>query len=328
MNSFIKTLREYQIVFALLLILVGWFLIQIQDVLIALFIAYIIMAALYPLVQALVNNRVPKGLAVALTYILTLAVVILLILPLIPFFTTQITLLFVRFPEFITTAGIILGIQVNPDMFSQFATSEVGSIGRNALSVTSQIFGGVFLLLTTFVLSFYMLLDRTRIIKGATALFPPASQPRVEETIHFIEEKLGAWVRGQVVLSVFIGVITWIALTLIGLPYALPLAVLAGMLEIVPTIGPIIAAIPAVIVALNFSGTATALVIVAYIVIQILENNLLVPRIMQKAVGLNPIIVILGVVAGGKLLGIVGALLAVPFISLLIVVIKAVRKTA
>ena len=102
----------------------------------------------------------------------------------------------------------------------------------------------------------------------------------------------------------------------------MPLAVIAGLLEIVPTIGPIIAAIPAIIVALNISFPMALIVGVAYFLIQLLENNILVPRIMQRAVGLNPIVIIIGIIIGGKLLGVPGALLAIPFISLLVVIYR------
>ena len=105
------------------------------------------------------------------------------------------------------------------------------------------------------------------------------------------------------------------------------MAVLAGLLEIIPTIGPIVAAVPAILVALNSSGGLAIVVVAAYIVIQILENNFLVPRIMQKAVGLNPVIVITGIVIGGKLLGVLGALLSIPFITLLIVIFNTLRST-
>jgi predicted PurR-regulated permease PerM len=106
------------------------------------------------------------------------------------------------------------------------------------------------------------------------------------------------------------------------MPYALPLAVLAGLFEIVPTVGPIIASVPAIIVALTISPNMALFIVGLYIIIQMVENHLLVPRIMQRAVGLNPVIVIVGVIIGDRLLGIPGALLSVPFISLLVLISK------
>jgi predicted PurR-regulated permease PerM len=106
------------------------------------------------------------------------------------------------------------------------------------------------------------------------------------------------------------------------MPFALPLAVLAGLFEIVPTVGPIISAVPAIVVGLTISPNMAIIIIVSYIFIQMIENHLLVPRIMQRAVGLNPVIVIIGVIVGNTLLGIPGALLSVPFISLLFLIYK------
>lgn len=119
---------------------------------------------------------------------------------------------------------------------------------------------------------------------------------------------------------------TFIALSILGLPFALPLAVLAGLLEAIPTLGPTLAAVPAVIVALTVSPSLAVLVIITYIVIQTLENNVLVPKIMQRAVGLNPVIVILGVMVGANLMGVVGALLSIPFLSFILVLYTSLEK--
>ena len=129
----------------------------------------------------------------------------------------------------------------------------------------------------------------------------------------------------QVVLSLTIGVITWLALTILGIPFALPLAILAGFLEIIPTLGPIIAAIPATIVALAISPVMALSVIAVYIVIQLTENNFLVPKIMQKAVGLNPVVIIIAILVGSNLFGVIGALLSIPFVSAAIIVFRALK---
>ena len=137
-----------------------------------------------------------------------------------------------------------------------------------------------------------------------------------------IDDKLGAWLRGQVVLCFSIGLLSWVTLTLINLPYAVPLAVFAGIFEAVPTIGPILSAVPAIIVALTIDPKIAITVAIIYFVIQMLENHVLVPNIMRHAVGLNPIIVIVGIMIGGSLMGITGALLAIPFISFLTVLLN------
>jgi len=127
-------------------------------------------------------------------------------------------------------------------------------------------------------------------------------------------------------LSVIIAAVVYVVLLVLGIPYALPLAILAGLLEVVPVIGPIISAIPAVIVAYFVSPFLAGVVVAAFFIIQQLENHFIVPQVMKKAVGLNPLIVILAVAVGGKLLGIAGALLAVPIVVVLQTVISESLK--
>ena len=127
---------------------------------------------------------------------------------------------------------------------------------------------------------------------------------------------------------VIIGVATWIGLTLLRIEFALPLAVLAGLLEIIAIIGPIVAAVPAIIIALvQFGSPVPALGVAAlYILIQQLENNLIVPKLMEKAVGVHPLVIILALLIGGSLFGIIGAALAVPIAATTQVLIEDIHK--
>ncbi len=307
---------------ALIFLAFVWLVIQIREVLVALFVSYILMAAITPYVEYLRKKRVPKPIAVIIPYIVAIAGVLLIIITLLPFFVGQISLLLSRLPYYLNQDFTIMGTRIDSQQISSVAASELANIGGNAVAITSKLFGGVVSVISIFAISFYLLLYRGKFVAGLTSLFPKNYQEKASTTLDQVEDKLGAWLRGQLVLSGFIGILTWIILTLLGVDYALPLAVIAGLLEIVPTIGPIISAIPAIIVALNVSPFLAIVVGISYFFIQLLENNILVPRIMQRAVGLNPIIIILGIIIGGKLLGIAGALLAIPFISLLIVAYK------
>lgn len=325
-NSFIKHVSNNQLVVGALVIAIGWFLLEINEILLGIFISYIIMAALTPFVLALEKYKLPRALAAAIAYIMTLLVLVLLIFPLVPFFVGQVRSLFLNLPMFLDQGSRVLGLDINARQLQNFITSESGAIGQNALFLTQSIFGGLFSTITILVVSFYLLLDHSSIRRVIASLFSPHLEKRVLSTMDQVEEKLGAWTRGQIVLSFAIGGMTWIALTVLGIEYALPLAVLAGILEIVPTIGPIISSIPAIIFALTISPQMTIIVALVYAGIQLLENNLLVPRIMEKAVGLNPVLIILGVIIGSKLLGVPGALLSVPFISLIKVVADNIRN--
>lgn len=180
-------------------------------------------------------------------------------------------------------------------------------------------------MITVFIVSLYLLLYNDNFKRHFSKLFHERNQTKVLNTVGLVNEKLGAWLQGQIMLSLTIGFLTWLALMLLGIPFALPLALLAAILEVVPTLGPTLSAIPAVIVAFTISPTMALVIIATYIMIQLIENQLLVPKIMERAVGLNPVIVICGVGIGAQLMGIIGALLAIPFISFIVVVYKSLE---
>ena len=324
-NSFLRYLWQNHFLAAIIFLFAVYFIFLVKDILILVFISFIIMATLSPAVKYLQKKKVPKIIASFISYLVVLIVLFSLILPIVPFFVSQIQALFSSLPKYLDQVARILYLPTDINQINEFLGNELSSIGENAYFLTSKLFGGIFSTLTVFVVSFYMLIDKDRIQKGFVSLFPKDSQKKAEETLILIEEKLGAWFRGQVLLCFSIGLLTWVVLTILDLKFALPLAVVAGLLEIIPTVGPIISAIPAIIVSLAISPTMAIVIVLSYIVIQALENNLLVPKIMQKAVGLNPIVIILAVVTGARLIGIIGALLAIPFISMLIIIFRSLK---
>lgn len=297
---------------------------QLKEILLVIFIAYIIVAALNPIVEFLRRRRVPKTIAVLITFFTTLAFFILLIAPLVPFFVSQIQQLSKSFPEYLHQAAAVIGLDLDVREVSQIVTPQ--QLGQNAFALAGGVFGGFFSIVSTIAISFYLLLSYDAAKKNVAELFIRKHREKAINIIDQINDKLGAWLQGQFVLSLSIGFLTWATLSVLGLPFALPLAVLAGLFEIVPTVGPILSAIPAVIVALTISPNMAIVVICCYLGIQMIENHLLVPRIMQRAVGLNPVVVIIGVIVGDRLLGIPGALLSVPFISLIFLIIKNLEE--
>ena len=325
-NPLFNYVLQNQFIAAILLLGLGIFLWEVKDILIAVFIAYVLMASLYPAAKYLMARKVPKIIAITVPYLLVLAFVVLLILPLLPFFVSQIQALFENLPLYVKQSSEVLGIDINLTRINSYLNGSFTGLTQNAFAVTGKIFGGVFSIITILIVSFYLLVYHDKLDRFAIAFFPRNLEPAVARVIAQIEEKLGAWLRGQVFLSFAVGGITWLTLTVLGIPFALPLALLAGILEIVPTMGPIIAAIPAVIVAFSISPTLAGITVLAYIGIQLAENNLLVPKIMQKAVGLNPIIVITTILIGAKTMGVLGTLLAVPFLSVVIIIYKAMRN--
>ena len=324
-NPIVKYALNNHILTTVLLVAFALFLFEIRAILIALFISYIIMASLHPFVRTLRNLKIPKIVAIVLVYTVVIAFIVLLVIPILPFFISQVQSLLKAIPNYVDSASQALGIQITKAQVNSMIAPLASAIGQNAFSITGKVFGGLFSILTIFILSFYMLIDRHRLGETIKDLFPSNYREKATLTIHLVEQKLGAWLRGQVVLSLVVGTITWIALTLLGIPFALPLAIMAGFLEIIPTLGPIIAAIPAVIVGLAISPVMALTVILVYTGIQIAENNILVPKIMEKAVGLNPVIIIVAILIGGNLFGVVGALLSIPFVSAAIIILRALK---
>lgn len=303
------------------------FLFETKDILVLLFVSYVITASLYPSVSFLKKRGLPNVLAVLIPYLLVLSFIVLLIVPLLPFFVSQIVLFFDRFPIYLKNITSTLGIYFTIPEIKSFVNPEsFGSIGKDAIFLTTKLFGGLFSILAVFIIAVYMLLDHEKLQRFPVYFFPRKMEDKILQTEKLIEEKLGAWLRGQVFLSITVGFITWLFLSAIGIEFALPLALLTGILEIIPTLGPIISAVPAVIVGLSISPTMAITIALGYTAIQFAENHLLVPKIMQKAVGLNPVIIIAAVLIGGKLMGVLGALLSIPFLSVLVIIYRQVRN--
>ncbi len=327
MHRLIAYIVNHQVILLFVLVLFSWFLFTIRDILIGLFISYIVMATLLPSVQFLKQKGVPNSFAVIAVYSAALLVLFLLIFPLIPFLVEQVQALFLNLPNYLNTSASVFGFELDVNQLRELISSQLEVIGGNILALTTTLIEVVFAFLTIFIIGLYLLLTHDQILKSIVSFFFPKNEKQAFEVISRVDAKMGAWLRGQIALSLIIGVLTWLALTILGVNYALPLALIAGILEIVPTIGPIIAAIPAIIVALGVSLPSALLVAGVYLGIQLFESNVLVPKIMNKAVGLNPVAVILAVTIGGKLLGILGALLAVPFLSLIIVVYSNIKES-
>jgi predicted PurR-regulated permease PerM len=249
-----------------------------------------------------------------------------LFFPLIPFFVQQIKALIVNFPIYLNKTTAAFGVTVDQKQLQAAFSTDFNTIGENAFALTSRVFGGVISVVTILVVSFYMLFYHDKFKLWLSGFFYKSYHTYSLETLSQIEDKLGAWLRGQLILCITIGLFSWIALSLLGVPFALPLALLAGILEILPTLGPMLSAIPSLIVAITISPTMAIVVALTYFVIQFFENHILVPKIMQRAVGLNPIVVILAIMIGANLMGIAGALLSIPFISFIIVLLNSIKN--
>lgn len=282
-----------------------WILYQIIDLILLLFVAMIFMSALSPIVQKLTRLKLPKALGILLIYILILGILGSLL-------TASFTPLINETTKLALTLPPTVAELLRVGNFDQsLLQSQFTNISKNIFSFTKTIFDNFITLIFLVVLSFYLLLERENLEKRISQLFLN-HESRVMKLLIEIEEKLGSWLRGQLVLSIIIGVLVYLGLHILQIPFALSLAILAGFLEVVPVIGPIISSIPAIILGLTISPVLAVGIAAMYFVIQQFESHIMVPQIMGKAVGLNPLVVILAIAVGGRLLGIFGALLAVP----------------
>lgn len=302
-----------------------WFLIQIKEIIILTFIAIIILSALLKPVEWLTTKGIPRVLSVILLYLTIISVISLAVAVIIPPLISQTTEFVSRFPQIASSVNdFFIFHQIPMEDISSIIARQLQSLVGNVISIFSKIFSSIFLLLTLLVLSFYFLLEWKTLVKLVSSPFSGKQEKKVSAIVTKVEHGLGKWIRGQLTLSVVVGIMSFIGLSILGFPYAIPLAIIAGILEIIPIIGPIISAIPAILVGLTLSPILALAAAALYLIIQQAENNLIVPLVMSKVVGLKAPIIIIALLIGSKLAGVGGAFLAVPVLVVIRIIIQEV----
>lgn len=308
-----------------------WFLWFVRDIVGILIAALLLASLIDPFADWFAKRRIPRGLAVLIVYVLLISVTSVLLLLLIPVVAEQGTQLLSNLTGYYHGAVQSFGhVQQWSEQYG-FSENLAGSIETFEAWITgwtSSIFStvtGVIAGLTTFiiilVLTFYMVVEEEKVRKSFRHLAPPEYQPYIFHLIKKIQNKMGDWLRAQLILSSLIGVMVFIGLSLLGVKYAILLALLAALFEIVPYVGPVAAVIPALVVGFGSSPALGFAVLVIYLVIQQLENHILVPKIMQKVTGLSPIVSIVALLIGIKVAGFLGALLSIPLATMAAVIL-------
>ncbi|MEK7548815.1 MAG: AI-2E family transporter [Patescibacteria group bacterium] len=306
----------------LLLILGLWFLFVLRDLWVLLFIVLIIVTALSPTVDRWAKTITRPGAVVSVFLLLLVAFAAIFSL-LIPPLVEQLQEFSQRLPFYAEklsrsdSNGFVASIaditRANLLNLSKYLT-EFGSI---LFEKTIGVISGVVAVITVLILVFYLLLEEEGLRKIYRVFLPNDWRETFSETTRKISAKLGAWLRGQLLLMAIVGVLTTLGLLIIGSPYAMTLGLWSAVTEAIPVVGPFIGAIPGVTVGLAESPLQGFLALLVYLVVQQLENTVLVPKIMARAVGLNPFIVILAILIGNKLYGLLGVLLAVPLAAII-----------
>ena len=319
----ISTGTIFKTILILLAFFVAW---QLRFVFILILASVILMTAFAQIadfLQARGFNRV--GAAIS-AYILAVIFWGLLLFLVLPPLLIQLREFIIALPNYLLKISEIYGGSFVPGIENK----QVFSVGANYLAsgldslmrVVFTTINGVFNLITIAVLSFYLLLERDRIKKNLHFVIPFLPKERVTNLASKVDVQLGHWVRGEIALMFIVGLATYIGLSLLKVPYALPLAVMAGILEFIPNIGPILSGVISILVTVASGSPVSAVgVLVLFVIVQKLENNILVTKIMQAAVGLNPLFAILSFLIGATLFGFPGALIAVPAAAMIQVIV-------
>ena len=326
-----------------------WLLGQLTSVVVRVTLAIILAAGMKPLVDRLTARDLrrqgwwtpPRGLVVLGLYVLMIVVVStaggLILQVVVVEVQNLVNGIPVYAPRIVASVNDLLdlvpgGRQLVADFdiggqLSGIVSQVFSAIGQ-AVFVFQRVIGllsGLLDVLMILLLALYITTDGPRIGRYLRAFLPPDRHEQASRVTNRIFIRLGGWVSGQILLCVIIGMCSWIGLMLIGVPYAVVLALIAGVMEAVPNIGPIIAAVPAVIVAALYSPWQALLVAILYLIIQQLENYVIVPRVMSRAVELHPLAVLLALMIGSELMGVLGAVLAVPVTAAISVVVDEIR---
>lgn len=300
-----------------------FFLWTVRDVLILLLISITFASALEPMVDALNQRKVPRAASVLAVYILAIGLVALLASVIVPPVISQFQQLgrgnelAVTISDRVGTSEFLKSLHLNELVAknAQAITQQITSLSDNFFQKTLGVFNGVVQIITILVVSFYLLAEKNGMKNFVYTLVPKEYEAKVLHLVNKSQRKIGFWLLGQLILSAVIFALTLIVLTVLGVKYALALAILAGFFEIIPYLGPIISAIPAVVFAFLQSPTLALAVLVSYILIQKFESYVLVPKVMEKTTGLSPLVILVAILIGFKLAGVFGILLAVPIVS-------------
>lgn len=337
-----KGLILYAIWMIAFTVIVLWAAYQVRHVLLLLYISGLLAIGFSPIVRLIERQEVlpigtrrfPRWLAILLLYLAIVGPVIGMGFVILPPLVEQARQLgaalpgmFERAQAFLVSQGLLdhplsvrEAVQRAPVAGS---TDAVGTVFGTVIGFV----GGVFGFLTILIVTFYLLVEADELRHLLLRLFPAERRARVAAASDHITVKVSAWLGGQLLLGTIIGVTTWIGLWAMGIPFYYVLALIAGIGELVPVVGPILAALPALAVASTVSWNKVLFVGIFFVIQQQVENHLLVPKIMERQVGVSAVTVIIALLLGGNLLGIVGALLAVPTAAIVQVVFNELTAT-
>ena len=321
---------------AALAVIVLWCLYLVRDELLLIYVSCLLALGFSPLVRVIERQRllpirsttlrVPRWVAILVPYVAILGTIGLVVAVIWPPLLAQARALWAQLPDmfdrgqrFLVGKGL-LNEHLTLREAIERAQGPGGAAAEKVAGAVLGLAGGIFGILTILVLSLYILIEADNLRTSMLRLFPAEQRPRVAAVSREAMVKVSAWLGGQILLASVIATTSAIGLWALGIPFFYVLALICGIGEMIPVIGPVLAAIPALAIAATISLQKTILVLIFLIAQQQLESNVLVPRIMSRHVGVSPVTVLVALLIGASLLGIVGAILAVPTAAILQVV--------
>lgn len=307
-----------------------------RDVLLLVFIAVLLGAALEPVVGAIRGRLgISRGPGILIVYATFLAIVVAISILVVPTALAQLSAALTRLPAFLEQVRAWTDT-LRPEALAQGLGSLLDAVeapfrpgpppDAEAVIEVSMVVGqAAAAVVTLLALVFFWLTERPRLQRYALAFLPAERRAGIRDAWNEVESRLGLWVRGQLILMATIGVATGIAYTLIGLPAALLLALIAALMEVIPIVGPLLGAIPAFLIATTISTETAILTMGIYLLLQIIEGNVLVPIVMRNSVGLSPFLVLLSLLLGGTAGGVLGAIVAVPIVAGITVILERLQ---
>jgi len=317
----------------LVIVLAGlWLIWIIKDILFILLLVLIIVAAISPIVNKL-SKKIPRLLAIILVYLFMVILLGLFSYLIFPPLVNEVKelsnqlpdLALINSPEYDTLKAVIVSSQEGLVSLAK----ELTNFSSRIYSTTLGFFGGIVTVITVIILSFYLLIEEHGARNFIKQHLPIENRETIIEILRRVVYKIGSWIKAQLWLGLIVGLLNFIGLLVIGLPYAISLAIWTAVTELIPYVGPVLGGIPAVIVAFLFFPTEPlkwVLIIIWFTAVQQIEAQFLVPKIMQKVVGLSPVIIILSILVGGKIAGLMGVILAIPTAAIISVLIQEYPK--
>ena len=308
-------------------LLAGWFLYEVREVILIIISAVIFAMALAPMKRFLSKFRIPEQISVVILYASVFAVFTAFVYSVLPIVVTQYYVFLEALPgitdwaQQVTEGTIFENIVSGQTFFNDASQNGITDIVQRLFTVTGSgvfsLFGGLVNIVLFLLLTFLFAVNQKTVDDFLLVVTPRRYQSYIEDLWCRVKVKVSQWFQGQMLLICIVSVLVYLALTILGIPNALFLAVFAGILEIIPIFGPVLGAIPAVLMALTTGDTTLAfLVVIVFIIIQQFENNLIYPLVVAKVVGISSILVILSVVMAGMIAGFVGVVIAVPLAAI------------